>query len=57
MHDSVLNPAWDTLLIAVPFVGVLLFGMFRLDAIFASPRQAARTRRPRRVPTSRDECS
>lgn len=46
MHDSVLNSGLESLLIAAPLVGVLFFGMFRLDAIFASPRQAARTRRP-----------
>ena len=45
MHDSVLQSGLDTLLIAVPFVGVLLIGIFRLDTIFAAPRQVAGMRR------------
>ena len=46
MHDSVLQSGLDTFLIAVPFVGVLLMGMFRLDTILAAPKQAAGMRRP-----------
>jgi hypothetical protein len=46
VYDSVIKSGLDTLLIAVPFVGVLMFVMFRLDTIFASPRQTASSRRP-----------
>ena len=46
MHDSVLQSGLDTFLFAVPFVGVLLLGMFRLDTILATPRQAACRQRP-----------
>ena len=46
VHDSVLKSGLDTLLIAVPFVGALFIGMFRLDAVFAAPKQAAGMRRP-----------
>ena len=52
MHDGALNSDLETLLIAAPFVGVLLFGMFRLDTIFASTRRAASPRRP---PTGTDK--
>jgi hypothetical protein len=52
VHDSVLKSGLDTMLIAVPFVGVLLLGMFRLDTIFAAPKQAAGMRRP---PTGTDK--
>ena len=40
MPDSVLKSGLDTFLIAVPFVGVLFIGIFRLDAIIAAPKQA-----------------
>ncbi len=43
--DSVLKSGLDTFLIAVPFVGVLLMGMFRLDTIFAAPKRAVGLRR------------
>jgi len=46
VHDSALQSGLDTLLIAVPFVGVLLIGMFRLDAIIAAPKQAAGFQHP-----------
>ena len=52
MHDSVLKSGLDTILIAVPFVGLLVIGMFRLDAVFAAPKQAAGMRRP---PSGMDE--
>jgi hypothetical protein len=36
----------DTFLFAIPFVGMLLLWMFRLDAVFAAPKQAVGMRRP-----------
>ena len=36
MHDSVLQSGLDILLVAVPLVGVLFIGMFRLDTIIAA---------------------
>jgi len=33
-----LQSGWETFLLAAPFVGMLLVGIFRLDAIAAAPR-------------------
>ena len=53
MHDSVLESGWETLLFAAPLVGMLLFGLFRLDTIFAAPKQAASL--PRRPASGFDQ--
>jgi hypothetical protein len=45
MHETVLNSGWDTFLFAVPALFMLLLGVFRLDELFVTPRQSARTRR------------
>jgi hypothetical protein len=42
VQDAVLNSGWDTIAVAVLFVVVLAFGIFRLDAIFAMPKSGAR---------------
>lgn len=52
MYDSVIKSGLDTILLAVPFVGVLMFVMFRLDTIIATPRHATGMRRP---PTGTDK--
>jgi hypothetical protein len=36
--EAVLSSGWETLLFAVPFVGILLAGMFGLDQLMASAR-------------------
>jgi hypothetical protein len=37
MHEVYLNSVKDTLLVGIPFIAVLLFGVFRLDTfLFAS---------------------
>ena len=41
MQDPILSSGWDTIAVAVPFVLLLAFGLFRLDSIFASPRSEA----------------
>lgn len=46
MHDMILKPGWETVLFAVPFIGMLLVGIFRLDEIFCAPRQRVVVRRP-----------
>ena len=46
MHGSVLNPGWETALIAVPFMLTLVAGVFRLDEVFASKKSTARRQRP-----------
>ena len=46
MNDSILKTGSDVFVVAVPFVGLLLMGIFRLDTILAAPKQAAGLRRP-----------
>ncbi len=46
MHESVLNSGWQTALVAVPFLFMLLVGVFRLDAVFVMQRQSVRRQRP-----------
>jgi hypothetical protein len=42
--NSVL-PAWDTFVLAIPFLGMLALAMFRLDERFAAPKARTGTRR------------
>jgi hypothetical protein len=46
VQDAVLKSGWENLLVAAPFVGMLLLGLFRLDEIIASPRRARAVKRP-----------
>ena len=46
MQDTILKSGWDTLLFAVPSLGMLLIGLFRLDELFAAPKQRLTMRRP-----------
>ncbi len=46
MQDIALQSGWETFLLAAPFVGMVLVGVFRLDEIAASPKRQ-RGRRPR----------
>lgn len=45
MNETVLNPGWDTLAIAIPFLIFMAIGMFRLDELIAAPKR--RNARPR----------
>jgi hypothetical protein len=45
VHESVLNPGWQTALVAVPFLFMLLAGVFRLDELFVSQKQSGRRQR------------
>ncbi len=45
MHESVLNPGWQTALVAVPFLFMLLVGVFRLDELFVNHKQSSRRQR------------
>ena len=45
MHDIALQSGWETFLLAAPFVGMILVGVFRLDEIAANPNRQ-RSRRP-----------
>lgn len=46
MHDIALQSGWETFLLAAPLVGMVLVGIFRLDAIAASPERRAGAERP-----------
>jgi hypothetical protein len=46
MHDAILSSFRDTLLFGIPSLGFLIFGIFRLDELFAAPKQASKQRRP-----------
>jgi hypothetical protein len=47
MHELYLNSVKDTLLVAIPFIGILALGVFRLDTIFFATKEPANRRRPR----------
>lgn len=46
MPDTILQSVWENLLVAVPFVGILLVALFRLDQIIAAPRRRKPVNRP-----------
>jgi hypothetical protein len=46
VQDAILQSGWENLLVAIPFVGLLLVGFFRLDEIIASPNRDRAARRP-----------
>lgn len=46
MHEPVLSSTRDALLFAVPFLGMLLMGMLRLDEFFVTPKRGHLPRRP-----------
>ncbi len=47
MHETMLTSSRDTLLVALPFIGMLMVGIFRLDELIVVPREArVNPRRP-----------
>ena len=46
MHDTILQSGLGNFLVAIPFVGILLVGLFRLDEIIASPQRKRAVKRP-----------
>ena len=46
MQDTVLQSGWQTFLVAIPSVGILLVGLFRLDELIASPKRRRAVKRP-----------
>jgi hypothetical protein len=46
VQDTILQTGWENFLVAVPFVGILVAGIFRLDEIIASPRRRHGMKRP-----------
>jgi len=41
VHEAVLKPGWETILVAVPFIFLLLFSYFKLDAVFTARKKPA----------------
>ena len=47
MHETILTSGRDTLLVALPFIGMLMVGLFRLDELIVVPKEVkAISRRP-----------
>jgi hypothetical protein len=46
MDDTILKSGWETILVAIVFLGLLIVGVFRLDAIFAARRREPKRSRP-----------
>jgi hypothetical protein len=46
LQDIALQSGWETFLLAAPFVGMVIVGVFRLDEIAANPKHQ-RGQRPR----------
>lgn len=46
MQNLTLQSGWESFLLAVPLVGMVLLGVFRLDAIAAAPKHEPDSRRP-----------
>jgi TctA family transporter len=44
MHENYLHGYLDTLLIGIPFIAMLLIGVFRLDEIMVAPKKRAERR-------------
>jgi hypothetical protein len=44
LHDIALQSGWETFLLAAPFVGMVLVGVFRLDKIATSSSSGHRPR-------------
>jgi hypothetical protein len=45
MFEAVFHADWNTILLAIPFSGLLFISIFRLDEIFAAPKKKASNRR------------
>jgi hypothetical protein len=53
VHEVVLNSGWDTVVFAVPLIGFLFVGFFRLDELFSASKREPRAR-TRRAPAGMD---
>jgi hypothetical protein len=53
VQEIVTGSAWDTSLLAIPFLALLFFGFFRLDEVFAGRKKDGE--RPARVLGGMDE--
>lgn len=55
MSDAVLHSNWDTLLVALPFLILMLIGFFRLDEVLAAPKHRALAVHAHRAASGTDE--
>jgi hypothetical protein len=55
MHEVYLNSVSDTLLVAIPFIAIVAFAVFRLDALFVTSKGAAGAAIRRRAGCGLDE--
>jgi hypothetical protein len=46
VHESMLNPGWETALVAVPFLVMLFAGVFRLDELLVTQKASSKKPRP-----------
>lgn len=45
MYDSILHSNSDVVLFAIPFVGIFLLSLFRMDELVVAPKKKAKPRR------------
>jgi hypothetical protein len=55
MHEVYLHSVSDTFLVAIPFIAIVAFAVFRLDALFATSKGSAGTAIRRRAGCGMDE--
>lgn len=55
MHDFILHPGWETALVGIPFILLLIFVFFRLDEVFVSSKRRKAPPVDRRIPIQQDE--
>jgi hypothetical protein len=48
VHEIILHSGWDSMMLGIPFIGMLFIGFFRLDEVFTSKGQTKTLDRQRR---------
>ena len=43
MHEAYVNSTRDTLVFGIPFIAILVLGVFRLDGLLLSPKKTRKT--------------
>jgi len=46
VQDSVLNSGWQSVLVAIPFIFMMMVGVFRLDELIAAQKKSVKRQRP-----------
>ncbi len=46
MQETFLKSGWETALVAIPFIGLLFFAVFGLDAVIGRSKKKDRRRKP-----------